>query len=287
MVIKKRLIFPLLTLTAGILACQAVPLRLPGLTRPTASPKAAEVTATPSPRPLPSITPSPSLAPATPTLPAPTPMLPVEFQDQQNSETVAADQYTLKLRYPQLDPNQPSAAGFNQVVKEEMDSRLAQFRKDAAELAGHQANSNGSFFGLDYKVFYNQNGLVSLQFSLSTYMQGAAHPNLISYPLNYDLQSGRRVELKDLFQPGSSYLDLISSLCVADLQKRDIPMTLSGAAPTSENYRSWNLSPKTLRITFDAYQVAAYAAGPQTVEIPWKALEPVLDARLSALFLPH
>lgn len=268
MVIKKRLIFPLLALTAGMLACQAVPLHLPGMARSTASPNEAAGIVTPSPLPLPSITPSPSSVPATPTLPAPTLLPPVEFQDQQNSETVAADQYTLKLRYPQLEPNQPSAASFNQVVKEEMDGRLAQFRKDAAELAGHQTDSNGSFFGLDYKVFYNQNGLVSLQFNLSTYLQGAAHPNLISYPLTYDLQSGRRVELMDLFQPGSSYLALISSLCVADLQKRDIPMTLSGAAPTSENYRSWNLSSKTLRITFDAYQVAAYAAGPQTVEIP-------------------
>ena len=154
-------------------------------------------------------------------------------------------------------------------------------------MAGTIPDSNGSFFGLDYKVFYNQNSLVSLQFSLSTYLQGAAHPNLVSFPLNFDLDARQKIALKDLFQPDSSYLAMLSTLSVADLQKRDFPITLSGAAPSLENYRSWNLTPNALRITFDAYQVAAYAAGPQTVEIPWKLLESLLAPRFSALFLPR
>ena len=282
---KKPLLVLLLVLTAGALACRAVPLRLPDLVR-------ATPTTTPSPTPPPTSTPTitPSPAPtAVPsaTLPVPTSQPPLDFHDQVSEETVKADQYTLKLRYPELNPDQPQAAAFNQAVKDMTDSWVSQFRKDAAEMAGTIPDSNGSFFGLDYKVFYNQNSLVSLQFSLSTYLQGAAHPNLVSFPLNFDLDARQKIALKDLFQPDSSYLAMLSTLSVADLQKRDFPITLSGAAPSLENYRSWNLTPNALRITFDAYQVAAYAAGPQTVEIPWKLLESLLAPRFSALFLPR
>ena len=282
---KKPLLVLLLVLTAAALACRAVPLHLPGLVRSTP-------TTTPSPTPLPistpTITPSPApTAVPSATLPVSTSQPPLDFHDQVSEETVKADQYTLKLRYPELNPDQPQAAAFNQAVKDMIDSWVPQFRKDAAEMAGTIPDSNGSFFGLDYKVFYNQNSLVSLQFSLSTYLQGAAHPNLVSFPLNFDLDARQKIALKDLFQPDSSYLAMLSTLSVADLQKRDFPITLSGAAPSLENYRSWNLTPNALRITFDAYQVAAYAAGPQAVEIPWKVLESLLSPRFSALFLPR
>jgi hypothetical protein len=47
--------------------------------------------------------------------------------------------------------------------------------------------------------------------------------------------------------------------------------------PTPENYRNWNIATDGLMITFDEYQVAAYAAGPQTVVVPYSELQAVID----------
>jgi hypothetical protein len=52
-------------------------------------------------------------------------------------------------------------------------------------------------------------------------------------------------------------------------------MFQTGADPTPENYQRWNLADDGFLVTFDVYQVAAYAAGPQTVTIPYADLRPV------------
>jgi hypothetical protein len=46
-----------------------------------------------------------------------------------------------------------------------------------------------------------------------------------------------------------------------------------------ENYAVWNLSAEGLVITFNEYQVAAYAVGPQVVVIPFTALKDISDPR--------
>jgi hypothetical protein len=44
-----------------------------------------------------------------------------------------------------------------------------------------------------------------------------------------------------------------------------------------ENYRNWNITPDGLMITFDEYQVAPYAAGPQTVTVPYSELRGLIN----------
>jgi hypothetical protein len=63
-------------------------------------------------------------------------------------------------------------------------------------------------------------------------------------------------------------------------------MLSAGADPLSENYQRWNISNEGLTITFDAYQVAAYAAGPQIVVIPFSALQSIINPQSAlALFI--
>jgi hypothetical protein len=49
-----------------------------------------------------------------------------------------------------------------------------------------------------------------------------------------------------------------------------------GAGPDAENYGSWTIGKKGLGIIFDSYQVAAYAAGPQHVLVPYSALKDLI-----------
>jgi hypothetical protein len=49
-----------------------------------------------------------------------------------------------------------------------------------------------------------------------------------------------------------------------------------GAGPRSDNYGAWTITRKGLWITFDPYQVAPYAAGPQHVLVLYSALKPIV-----------
>ena len=54
-------------------------------------------------------------------------------------------------------------------------------------------------------------------------------------------------------------------------------MIQEGAGPDAQNFRSWTISRKGLSMTFDAYQVGSYAAGPQNVLIPYSVLKDLIN----------
>ena len=51
----------------------------------------------------------------------------------------------------------------------------------------------------------------------------------------------------------------------------------SGAAPEEKNYKSWNITREGLEVTFNPYQVASYAEGPQVVVVPYVVLKDLID----------
>jgi hypothetical protein len=104
-----------------------------------------------------------------------------------------------------------------------------------------------------------------------------AHPYHYTITYTYDLAGNRPLALSDLFQPGSAYLERIATEAVEQLTAREILLFPEGAIPTEENYRNWNITPEGLLITFDEYQVAPYAAGPQTVTIPYSELADLIN----------
>ena len=53
-------------------------------------------------------------------------------------------------------------------------------------------------------------------------------------------------------------------------------MLKDGASPRADNYRACAITKKGLWITFDPYQVAAFAAGPQHVLVPYSALKDIM-----------
>jgi len=129
-----------------------------------------------------------------------------------------------------------------------------------------------------------QDDLVSVQFDIGSYYQGAAHPNSHTETINYDLKNGKQLKLADVFKPGSKYLQTLSAYCIADLKKQSKEknaelledMLNEGAAPTAKNYESWTITKRGIGINFDSYQVAPYAAGPQFVMVPYSALKDLI-----------
>jgi len=145
--------------------------------------------------------------------------------------------------------------------------------------------SSGSDLTVEYEIALAQDDLISIEFNVSEYYQGAAHPNSYSEVINYDLKNGRQLKLSDLFKPGSKYLQTLSSYAIADLKKQskakgdalvdaDIQ---SGAGPKPENYDKWTITKNGVGIDFGAYQVGPYAAGPWSVVVPYANLKDLIN----------
>lgn len=207
--------------------------------------------------------------------------------------------YEIDAQYPQFTGgNNPNLEKFNQLARVVVVKIVSGFKKDLAPEEGDEPrpeNSMGSDLGIGYTINLAQDDLVSVQFDVGSYYQGAAHPNSYTETLNYDLKNGKQLKLADLFKPGSKYLQTLSTLCVADLKKQwkeknaEVieDMLKDGSAPTAKNYESWTITKRGIGINFDPYQVAPYAAGPQFVMVPYSALKELIkpDGPLAAFAL--
>jgi len=204
--------------------------------------------------------------------------------------------YEVSAAYPQLtgvtDPNYDK---FNQTVRNLIGRKVSDFKKEMApsaddELAPEENpvidESLGSDITVNYVLALAKDDLIAVQFTVSSYSAGAAHPNSYTEVVNFDLKNGKLLKLADLFLPGSKYLQTVSNFCIQELKKQakaqgdyaamDDDWIKRGAGAELTNYDNWTITKKGLGITFDPYQVAAYAAGPQSVLVPYSALKDII-----------
>jgi uncharacterized protein DUF3298 len=187
--------------------------------------------------------------------------------------------YKITAQTPQLTGStDPRVQVLNQrlsgLVAKEVDTWRQSFQQSPVT-----PNSNGSSLDVKYMLVSQTGDLWSFKFDFDFYSDGAAHPGLNSITLNYDLEHGKELTLGDLFLPNSNYLEAIAMYCTNELSKQPFadPVFLEGTKPTPDNYRNWNIASDGLLITFDEYQVAPYAAGPQKVVVPYSALSSVIN----------
>ena len=214
----------------------------------------------------------------------------VEIVGKQIKESNKKLMYEIAAQYPQLaGGSNPNFEKFNQLVRGSVTKKVADFKKEMQPDEGEEPRPEGSMgsdLSVAYAVALAQDDLVSIQFDIGSYYQGAAHPNSYTEVVNYDLKNGKPLKLADLFKPGAKFLQALSAYCIADLKKQqagDKGKALSdseienGAGPAAKNYQSWKITRKGLGVNFDAYQVGPYAAGPQYVLVPWANLKDLIN----------
>lgn len=226
----------------------------------------------------PNIPPSPS--PTVEVTLVPTPVIKYGLTEfNENSENPA---YQIKVEIPYLmDAKGLPVGSFKQLVDDLLQAEIESFRKAVGEIKPDPSFQVGSSLEIDVDQLFPPGNIISLKFIVHSYYAGAAHPGEKNLTFNYSLADDRQLTLEELFQPGSNYLERIADLCKYQLSQRDIAFDeqIKGADPTQENYRNWNITADGLLITFDMYQVAAGAAGPQTVLIPYSELKDLIDSQ--------
>jgi hypothetical protein len=224
-------------------------------------------------------TPAPIIDASTPTF-TPIPVFTVvNLVSIPTEESGKSPDYTIKAQTPFFQGSEDMrVTNFNEEMALLTQEEIARFRDNVAQVQA-LPDTSGSFYDQQYELLSPPGNLVSLKFQIMIYIQGAAHPGTHMRTVTYDLEAGTDLKLAQLFLPDSDYLARMANYCIAQLGTRDIGFeaTSSGAQPLPENYGNWNITVDGLLISFDEYQVAAYAAGPQEVKVPYAELQAVMD----------
>lgn len=244
---------------------------VPACTRPNANnaPLPPEVPASPTEQPSP--------------VPSETPAVeePVVLHAQESETQNDALTMEIYLYQPVLEQPEDKASGFNQavenLVQEQVNSFTGLVEENLADQESLSELGGCNSLYLEYLPTNTEHGLVSIKFTISTYNIGAAHPFSYSSTLNYNLETERILQLEELFLPESDYLGVLSEQSILIISEDGYMDWPEGAAPEPDNYRNWNITPEGILISFDPYQVAAYAAGPQQALVPYAVLESMID----------
>ncbi len=229
---------------------------------------------TPTFPPFPQPTATVTATPGPTFTPAPPPMV---ISRQLNEDLPKV--YTLQINYPYLE--QVVDPRFN-LFNEQIAAVVANIRQNftdglKANPATPDPNFGSSYLQTSYSITHGTGGLLSVLFKVGYYVSGAAHPNQYALSLNLDIANARVLKLADLFKPGAGYLQAVSTYSIQDLKRQNVLEWDTGAQPIEDNYRTWNITPDGLLISFDPYEVASYAMGPQSVTIPYTALKDIID----------
>ncbi|WP_352416714.1 DUF3298 and DUF4163 domain-containing protein [Oscillibacter ruminantium] len=134
-------------------------------------------------------------------------------------------------------------------------------------------------------TFWRSDRLISVAGEYYSYT-GGVHPNTVLLGWNFDLQTGRFIHPAMLGADSEEFQTAVTAEIIRQADQRAIE---GGYAPTEmywEDYQDiaarWPdyavaFSDGGMTVTFSAYEMASYAAGPQTFEIDLDFLKPYLS----------
>ena len=214
----------------------------------------------------------------TPTV-TPQPTAPIALIEVSRYEESEEFNYTIEMLHPQLENGGDSGEAFNQLLNNKLLTSVNEFREFAEERNDEMSAIGGiSYYAMNYSVYRFDESFISLQFFISTYYIGAVHPGTQHFVVNYDLENEQEINFGDLFLPDSRILEVLQYYCAAELAAQFPDGYFeNGLEPHVKNYEDWNLTAMGLLLTFEEYQVQAYAAGPQSILVPYEVLQPYID----------
>ena len=186
--------------------------------------------------------------------------------------------FTIDLDYPVL-----CRADVTRTLRDHVCTALADFKLEFPEHDRSEFRHKYEMF-VRYETWTAARGrLVSVRLHTMVYT-GGAHPNNWPETWVFDMATGQRLGLEDVFADPVQALTDIAPLVRADLRRTLGRMALDdmlapGTTPTAKNYEDFVLTDQGITFLFAPYQVAPYAAGEQAVALPYKKLAPLLSTK--------
>lgn len=129
------------------------------------------------------------------------------------------------------------------------------------------------------KLFSNTNNLLTVQYSGDGYT-GGAHGYYYEFYKTFDLKNNKTLHLSDIISDKDPTIwsrILMDNFLKNDLEKGQAQMLLVDQIPLTENFY---LDNKNLYFLYNQYEIAAYAAGPVLIKVPYATINPLLTAEI-------
>lgn len=178
-------------------------------------------------------------------------------------------------------PNNEAAVYFNNRLHDIVEQSVSEFKQYYSEMP--EPNTDGSLpekssYSNTFEPLFVSPRVVSFFHQVWTYGMGAAHGMTVNTPATFDGYLQKEILLTDIFDKRTPYIQFFSDTVTPVLKARMQDVFFeTGTAPDAQNFRAWGFAADGFVLSFDAYQVGPYAAGTQTVTIPYAALQPFLS----------
>ncbi|MFB9330414.1 DUF3298 domain-containing protein [Paenibacillus aurantiacus] len=136
----------------------------------------------------------------------------------------------------------------------------ADIRQQVRELAADQGSLDDPRAEMQgyFELKTNEKSILSLSLFNYAYT-GGAHGLTLQKSLTFQIATGKRYSLAELFKPGSPYVKRLSDLIKAQIKERQIA-TLGEFESIAPN-QSFYVADRALVVYFDLYELAPYAFG--------------------------
>ncbi|WP_206916039.1 RsiV family protein [Alicyclobacillus suci] len=168
-----------------------------------------------------------------------------------------------KITYPQL-------SGLTDPTVESKLNALLQINPAHLQTIG----SDDSYTA-NYQIVFQAGPLLEIDETAYDFPQGAAHGEPSQQMILMNLETGATYQMGDLFRAGSDYLDVLSQQIRQEDTKSILDSNFSGVTEKD----GFAITQTGVRIFFDPYEWAAFAAGFPTFDIPYDILQPVINVQ--------
>ncbi len=187
----------------------------------------------------------------------------INIIDKTISEDI--DNYIIDIHYPQtqiqiIDDN----------IYDHIEKQIKEF-KEAVSIPS--PNGAKTTLMINYKTVFNQEDVLSIKFETEAYT-GGAHPSHLIWTKNFIVSDQAEIPFDHVITNDLMLKTIADySLKYFKDQKLEYNLFEEGFEPKKENYQVFNLTKDTIVIYFNEYQIAPYAAGNFSIEIPYEVLD--------------
>ncbi len=164
----------------------------------------------------------------------------------------------LKLEMPKLTINYPQVFGLENIcIQEKINQSILETIYNMITEQGYYENPDTEITGT-WELKNNNKGILSLTLINYSYSEGA-HGLTTVKGLTFNVKTGVKYELKDLFKKDSNYVSMLSDIIREQIKERDI--IILGEFENIKKDQDFYIADKCLIIFFQLYEITAYAYG--------------------------
>jgi hypothetical protein len=221
------------------------------------------------------ITPAPpTLAPgATPTAPPPA----AEIGNNLISTKAPDARWTVLYKMPVVGgASSDVVSKINGAISAKVNGYISAFT--GGDLPAVTSGNTPSTLDGDFTVAVNEKGVVSLRFTILTYVSGAAHPVASAGGITFDIATGATVALGDIFTNTGDAAKVLDEKIHAALTTSlgDALSWPSSSQDISFFEKAWVVTAAGVECTWNQGDIASQAAGTPNAVVSWADLKSVL-----------